>query len=97
MAKRQPGHAKKPTRRPRRSTTTRARIPKAIRDGVKAEHHAVMREIQAVLGAHGMRMTEVHFAAGARVMKCPKGHVRRMVCVRDANGTLVCEPQCVPV
>jgi hypothetical protein len=56
-----------------------------------------MREIQAVLGRHGMRMTEVHFAAGGHAMKCPKGHVRRMVCVRDANGTLVCEPQCVPV
>lgn len=97
MAKRKPRQPKTPARRPGRSTATRARIPKAIRDGVKTEHGAVMREIQAVLGAHGMRMTEVHFASGAGAMKCPKGHVKRMVCVRDANGTLVCEPRCVPV
>lgn len=39
------------------------------------------------------------FAATAAAPRavCPPGQVRRIVCVRAPDGTVVCEPRCQPV
>ena len=36
-------------------------------------------------------------AMAAPAAMCPPGQVRRIVCVRAPNGTVVCQPRCQPV
>lgn len=68
----------------------------------KAARARVMRDFKRVLAEHDIAgdVAEVHFdvagtpaAAGA----CPPGTVRRLICFRNAAGTLVCEERCVPL
>jgi hypothetical protein len=68
---------------------------------------SVLRGIHRVLQDHGIagRVAAVHLepaAAAADVTAadpnmCPPGTIRRVVCVRQPDGTLSCEEKCTPV
>lgn len=63
----------------------------------------VLQDIQQVLQARGVagQVAQLHIEqppspAGAAV-RCPPNTVRRVVCARQPDGTIVCQERCVPV
>jgi hypothetical protein len=90
--------ARKRTRRSggkKKAKRRAARATAAVRREVKAEQAEVMAEMRGAARARGMRVTAVHLAPSGP-LKCPPGHVRIMVRVRDEHGTLIIQPKCVP-
>jgi hypothetical protein len=80
------------------SATRRASLFRALRRIVKEQGFS-----DSLVGAHfepNVRPDSAGaFAAtvAAPLAVCPPGQVRRIVCVRAPDGTVVCEPRCQPL
>ena len=63
---------------------------------------SLFKGIHQVLDAHGIagQVAELHLDATAPAnvaAPCPPNTIRRVVCVRQDDGTMHCEERCVPV
>lgn len=80
------------------SATRRASLFRALRRVVKEQGFS-----DSLVGAHFEPVMPPDPAgafaatAAASVAVCPPGQVRRIVCVRAPDGTVVCAPRCQPV
>jgi hypothetical protein len=101
------GASKRATARtsPRKAAPT----PTALPDASAKTRAAILAGIRRVLKEHGVKedLAELHLetttaarattTAARAFTPCPPGTILRVVCFRQADGTLVCEERCVPL
>lgn len=76
--------------------------PVSLPDASEQQRATIFRALTRTLAEHGVRgeITELHLEVAGQVLEavpCPQGSVRRMVCSRRPDNTLVCQDRCVPV
>jgi hypothetical protein len=72
-----------------------------MHEAPKSTRTSIFRAMNAVLRDHGVpgtvRTLHIATSAPSAAGGCPDGQVRRTVCVKQDDGTIVCEERCEPV
>jgi hypothetical protein len=77
---------------------TSKKKPETLASASKAKQLALLRDFNKALKKHAVSGTVAEFQirSAAAAGDCPAGTVRREVCRKLPNGTVVCEMKCMP-
>jgi len=103
MTKKMVAKKKKPAAKGKKkaaATKKSATLPRIAIDAMPPERRkAVFRAVEKTLRDARVagKLDALHFETGGAGLLCPPGTTRRMVCRKDDDGVVNCEPQCVTV